>query len=59
MSEVQTKPLDINSLAARGDGGKIDLALRGVKSLGDMCDRLSRRMDAFEESEKKPTDARR
>ena len=58
MSEVQTKPLDTKLAGIRYDE-KIDVALSGVKSLGDMCDRLSRRMDAFKESEKKPTDARR
>ena len=33
--------------------GKIDIMLKGVKGLGDMCDRLSRRMDAFEGSKDK------
>jgi hypothetical protein len=31
---------------------KIDMALKDAKVLGDICDRLSRRVDAFEESAK-------
>jgi hypothetical protein len=58
MSEVKGKALDTKLAGIRRDE-KFDLALRGVKGLGDMCDRLSRRMDAFEGSKKKPTDARR
>ena len=33
--------------------GKLDVVMRGVKVLDELCDRLSRRMDAFEGSKKK------
>jgi hypothetical protein len=45
---------------ARADSeraGKLDLALKGIKGLDDMCDHLSGRMDAFEGSRKKMTDS--
>jgi hypothetical protein len=43
-----SKPLDTKLAGIKCE--KLDVALKGVKSLGDMCDRLSRRMDAFEGS---------
>ena len=55
MSEVKSKPLDALLAGIKCDSErmrKIDIMLRGVNGLGDMCDRLSRRMDAFEESAK-------
>ena len=53
--EVKGKPLDVSLKGVKLDderAGKIDVMMKGVKVLGDMCDRLSRRLDAFEESEK-------
>ena len=54
--EVQGKPLDVSLKGAKLDSeraSKIDIMLKGAKGLGDMCDRLSRRMDAFEGSKDK------
>ena len=56
MSEVKGKPLDVSLKGVKLDNeraGKIDIMLKGVTGLGDMCDRLSRRMDAFEGSKDK------
>ena len=55
MSEVDGKPLDCYLEGVKLDderAGKIDVVLRGVRVLDDLCDRLSKRLDAFEESEK-------
>ena len=54
--EVKGKPLDCYLAGVKLDderAGKIDIMLKGVKGLGDLCDRLSRRMDAFEGSKDK------
>ena len=54
--EVKGKPLDCYLAGVKCDderAGKIDIMLKGVKGLGDLCDRLSRRMDAFEGSKDK------
>ena len=55
METKNGKPLDTQLAGVEHDNeraGKIDIILQGVKVLGDMCDHLSRRVDAFEESEK-------
>ena len=49
------KPLDTRLVGVKCDdecAGKIDVVMRGVQDLCDRVDKLNRRLDAFEESEK-------
>ena len=55
MSDAKSKPLDVSLKGVKldnEDAVKIDTMMKGVKLLDNMCDRLSRRMDAWEQSAK-------
>lgn len=55
METKNGEPLDTRLAGVKCDderANKIDVVMKGVKGLGDMIDRLSRRVDAFEGSEK-------
>ena len=53
METKSGKPLDTRLAGVKcadARANKIDIMLNGVKLLDDLCDRLSKRMDAFEGS---------
>ena len=55
METKSGEPLDTQLAGIECDDertGKLDIVSKGLKLLDDMCDRLSRRMDAFEGSKK-------
>ena len=54
MSEVRRKPLDVYLRGISCENVKPNKLIKGIKGAGD-----PQRADAFAESEKKPTDARR